>query len=146
MTINNKEIKHTIELCGTPFSLYYFKPPTFKNISMETVSEIKIAVLSLCNIYATDDKSYTIDGSMVSYVERKVQEIFELSKRSGCRVLVLNAPFNAIGVFVFGKRFSMVDNAFGGKDDGYYSIAFTGIRNLAMKCEQKMISEKGRTK
>ena len=146
MTINNKEIKHTIELCGTPFSLYYFKPTTFKNISMETVSEIKIAVLSLCNIYATDDKSYTIDGSMVSYVERKVQEIFELSKRSGRRVLVLNAPFNAIGVFVFGKRFSMVDNAFGGKDDGYYSIAFTRIRNLAMKCEQKMISEKGRTK
>ena len=146
MTINNKEIKDIIELCGTPFSLYYFKPSTFKNISTDTVSEIKIIVRILYNIYTTDDKSYTIDGSMVSYVERKVQEIFELSKRSGCRVLVLNAPFNAIGVFVFGKRFSMINNIFGGQSDGFYSIAFTGIRNLAMKCEQKMISEKGRTK
>lgn len=146
MALNNKEIKDIIELCGTPFSLYYFKPSTFKNISADTVSEIKIIVRILYNIYTTDDKSYLMDDSMANYIERKLQEIFELSKRSGCRVLVLNAPFNAIGVFVFGKRFSMVDNAFGGKDDGYYSIAFTGIRNLAMKCEQKMISEKGRTK
>ena len=61
-------------------------------------------------------------------------------------MLVLNSPFNAIGVFMFGKRFSMIDNIFGGKDDGYYSIASTNTQRLAKECEQKMTGKVGKKK
>lgn len=140
MTTNSKEIKCTIDLCNTPFSLYYFKPATFKNISIDNVSEMKLIAHTLCNIYTINDKSCIIDNSMADYIERKIQEMLELSKKSGYRVLVLNAPFNSIGIFIFGKKFSIVDSFFGGKSDGFYSIAFTAIRKLAKEYEQKMIS------
>ena len=147
MTINNKEIKHTIELCGTSFLLHYFKPSSFKNMSADIVSEIKLLVHVLSSIYGDCSNShYFPDPMSVDYVKEKTQEILELSRRSGYRVLVLNAPFNAIGVFVFGRRFSMINNIFGGQSDGFYSILFTNIQNLVMECEQKMMGENGRTK
>lgn len=144
MSTNTKEMSCDIELGGTSFLLHYLKPSSFKNMNAGIVSEIKLLVRVLSSIYADCSNSHYFSDSMsVDYVKEKTQEILELSRRSGYRVLVLNAPFNAIGVFVFGRRFSMIDNAFGGQSDGYYSIAFTGTRNLAVKCEQKLTNKRG---
>ena len=138
----SKEMSCGIELGGTSFSLHYFKPSSFKNVDADAVSEIKLIVHALSNIYSS--YSRLIPDSEANYVKEKTQEILELSRRSGYRVLVLNAPFNALGVFIFGRRFSMIDNVFGGQSDGYYSIAFTGTRNLAMKCEWEVMNKRGR--
>lgn len=146
MKVASKEMSCNVELCGIPFSLHYFKPPSFKKHNIDIVSEIKLITHTLCTIYTEDSKSNPYSNSTIDYVKKKTQEILELSKRSGYRVLVLNLYFNSIGIFVFGKKFSMVDNCFGGKSDGFYSIAFTEIRNLVMECEQKMMGENGRTK
>ena len=138
----SKEMSCGIELGGTSFSLHYFKPSSFKNMNADAISEIKLIVRALSSIYSS--YSRLIPDDEVNYVKEKTQEILELSRRSGYRVLVLNAPFNALGVFMFSKRFSVVDNIFGGQDDGYYSIASTGTRNLAMKCEWEMMNKRGR--
>lgn len=143
MSTNTKEMSCDIELGGTSFLLHYLKPSSFKNMNADIVSEIKLLVRVLSSIYADCSNSHYFSDSMVGYVKEKIQEILELSRRSGYRALVLNAPFNALGVFVFGRRFSMIDNVFGGQSDGYYSIAFTGTRNLAMKCEQKLANKRG---
>ena len=143
MSTNTKETSCGIELGGTSFLLHYLKPSSFKNMNADIVSEIKLLVRVIGGIYADFSDSHYFSDSMVGYVKEKTQEILELSRRSGYRVLVLNAPFNALGVFVFGRRFSMIDNVFGGQSDGYYSIAFTGTRNLAMKCEQKLTNKRG---
>ena len=138
MKIASKEMNCTIELCSIPFSLHYFKPPSFKNINVDIVSEIKLITRTLCAVYTENSKSNPYFNSTADYVNNKACEMLELAKRSGYRILVLNAPFNSIGVFIFGKRFSMIDNCFGGKSDGFYSIAFTEIRKLAKECEQKI--------
>lgn len=143
MSTNTKEMSCDIELGGTSFLLHYLKPSSFKNMNADIVSEIKLLVRVLSSIYGDCSNSHYFSDSMVGYVKEKIQEILELSRRSGYRALVLNAPFNALGVFVFGRRFSMIDNVFGGQSDGYYSIAFTGTRNLAMKCEQKLTNKRG---
>ena len=138
--VASKEMSCNLELCGIPFSLHYFKPPSFKKYNIDIVSEIKLITRTLCTIYTEDSKSNPYFNSTTDYVKKKTQEILELSKRSGYRVLVLNAPFNSIAVFVFGKKFSIVDNFFGGKSNGFYSIAFTAIRKLAKEYEQKMMN------
>lgn len=140
--IDSKEMRCSIELCSTPFSLYYFKPSSFKNMNADAISEIKLIVRALSSIYSSC--SHYIPDGATDYVKEKTQDILDLSRRSGYRVLVLNAPFSALGVFMFSKRFSVVDNIFGGQDDGYYSIASTGTRNLAMKCEWEMMNKRGR--
>lgn len=140
MKVASKEMSCNLELCGIPFSLHYFKPPSFKKYNIDIVSEIKLITRTLCTIYTEDSKSNPYFNSTTDYVKKKTQEILELSKRSGYRVLVLNAPFNSIAVFVFGKKFSIVDNFFGGKSNGFYSIAFTAIRKLAKEYEQKMMN------
>ena len=144
MKVASKEMSCNVELCGIPFSLHYFKPPSFKKYNIDIVSEIKLITRTLCTIYTEDSKSNPYFNSTTDYVKKKTQEILELSKRSGYRVLVLNSYFNSIGIFVFGKKFSMVDNCFGGKSDGFYSIAFTEIRKLAMKCEWEMMNKRGK--
>ena len=138
MKIASKEISYIIELCNIPFSLHYFKPSSFKNTNADAVSEIKLITRTLYAVYTENSKSNPCFNSTADYMEKKTHEILELSRRSGYRILVLNAPFNSIGVFVFGKRFSMIDNCFGGKSDGFYSIAFTEIRKLAKECEHKI--------
>lgn len=138
MKIASKEMSCIIELCNIPFSLHYFKPPSFKNINVDIVSEIKLIARTLCAVYTENSKSNPCFNSTADYVNNKACEMLELAKRSGYRILVLNAPFNSIGVFIFGKRFSMIDNCFGGKSDGFYSIAFAKIQNLVRECEQKM--------
>lgn len=144
MAQNSKEMRCAVELGSVPFSLYYFKPPSFKNMNLNAISEIKLIAHTLCSIYTIDDKSILFSNSSIGYVERKILEILELSKRSGCRVLILNAPFNSIGVFVFGKRFSMINSVFGGQSDGYYSIAFTKIQKLAKEAEKKLAEEESK--
>lgn len=139
MKVDSKEMSCNVELCSIPFSLHYFKPPSFKKYNIDIVSEIKLITRTLCTIYTEDSKSNPYFNSTTDYVKKKTQEILELSKRSGYRVLVVNSYFNSIGIFVFGKKFSMVDNCFGGKSDGFYSIAFTEIRKLARECEQKIV-------
>lgn len=147
MVTSSKEMSCTVELCGIPFSLHYFKPFSFKNTNADIVPEIKLITRTLCTIYTENSKSNPYFNSTTDYVKKKTQEILELSRRSGYRVLILNAPYNSIGIFVLGKKFSMVDNCFGGKSDGFYSIAFTGIRNLAKECEQKyLVGEKKKNK
>ena len=144
MAQNSKEMRCAVELCSVPFSLYYFKPPSFKNTNLNAISEIKLIAHTLCSIYTIDDKSILFSNSSIGYVERKILEMLELSRESGCRVLILNAPYNSIGVFIFGKKFSMIDSCFGGKSDGFYSIVFTEIRKLTKECEQKMINKGGK--
>ena len=139
MSTNTKEMSCDIELGGTSFLLHYLKPSSFKNMNAGIVSEIKLLVRVLSSIYADCSNSHYFSDSMVGYVKEKIQEILELSRRSGYRALVLNAPFNALGVFVFGKRFSINDNAFGGKADGFYSMAFTKIQKLAKETEKKLM-------
>lgn len=144
MVTGSKEMSCTVELCNTPFSLHYFKPSSFKNTNTDVVSEIKLITRTLCAVYTENSKSNPYFNSTTDYARKKIHEILELSRRSGYRVLVLNVPLNSIGVFVFGKKFSMVDNCFGGKSDGFYSIAFTEVRKLAKECEQKMTSKGGK--
>ena len=139
MKVASKEMSCSIELCSIPFSLHYFKPPSFKKYNIDIVSEIKLITRTLCTIYTENSKSDPYFNSTTDYVKKKTQEILELSRRSGYRVLVLNSYFNSIGIFVFGKKFSMVDNCFGGKSDGFYSIASTEIRKLARECEQEIV-------
>ena len=142
MSTNTKETSCGIELGGTSFLLHYLKPSSFKNMNADIVSEIKLLVRVLSSIYGDCSNSYYFSDSMsVDYVKEKTQEILELSRRSGYRVLVLNAPFNALGVFVFGRRFSMINSVFGGQSDGYYSIAFTKIQKLAKEAEKKLEEE-----
>ena len=142
MSTNTKEMSCGIELGGTSFLLHYLKPSSFKNMNADIVSEIKLLVRVLSSIYGDCSNSHYFSDSMsVDYVKEKTQEILELSRRSGYRVLVLNAPFNAIGVFVFGRRFSMINNIFGGQSDGFYSIAFTKIQKLAKEAEKKLTEE-----
>ena len=138
---SGKEMRRSIELGGTPFSLHYFKPPSFKNMNEDAVSEIKLIAHTLCSIYTIDDKSILFSNSSINYVEKKILEMLELSRESGCRVVILNAPFNALGVFVFGKKFSAINSFFGGKSDGFYSIAFTKIQKLAKEAEKKLMEE-----
>ena len=142
MSTNTKEMSCNIELGDTSFLLHYIKPSSFKNMNADIVSEIKLLVHVQSSIYADCSNSHYFSDSMsVDYVKEKTQEILELSRRSGYRVLVLNAPFNAIGVFVFGRRFSMINNIFGGQSDGFYSIAFTKIQKLAKEAEKKLTEE-----
>lgn len=138
---SGKEMRCSVELCSTLFSLYYFKPPSFKNMNLNAVSEIKLIAHTLCSMYTIEDKFTLFSNSSIGYVERKILEMFELSRESGCRVLILNAPFNTLGVFVFGKKFSAINSFFGGKSDGFYSIAFTKIQKLAKEAEKKLEEE-----
>lgn len=139
MLINSKEMRRSIELCGTPFSLHYFKPSSFKDVDKNTLLEMKLIVRILANLYSEND--FLSEASM-GYVEEKISKLLALSQRCGYRVLVLNAPFNAIGVFIFGKRFSTKGNVFGGKADGFYSMAFTKIQKLAKETEKKLMEER----
>lgn len=139
--IDGKEMRRSIELCNTLFSLYYFKPPSVKNINLSAVSEIKLTAHTLCSIYTIDDKSTLFSNSSIRYVEREIRKMLELSRGSGCRVLILNAPFNALGVFVFGEKFSIVNSFFGGKSDGFYAIAFAKIQELAKEAEKELQEE-----
>lgn len=139
--IDGKEMRRSIELCNTLFSLYYFKPPSFKNMNLSAVSEIKFIAHALCSMYTIDDKSILFSTSSINYMEKKIRKMLGLSRESGCRVLILNAPFNALGVFVFGEKFSIVNSFFGGKSDGFYSIAFAEIQKIAKEAEKKLMEE-----
>ena len=139
MTLTDgKEVRCSIELCDTLFSLHYFKPSSFKNMNPNVVSEIKLIAHELCSIYTIDNKSVLFSDSSIDYVKREMLKMLELSRESGCRVLILNAPFNALGVFVFGKKFSIVNSFFGGKSDGFYAIAFAEIQKLAKEVEKEL--------
>lgn len=140
---NSKEMKCSIELCGSPFILHYFKPSSFKNMNTGIISKIKLTAHLLYSLYVNSDKSDILSNSLIDYITGKTEEILELSRRSGCRILILNAPFNTIGIFMFGKRFSMIDSLFGGKSDGFYSIIFSNMQKLAKDCEHKMIRGAG---
>lgn len=142
MKVASKEMRRSIELCDTPFSLHYFKPSSFKNMDKNTVLEMKLIVRVLANLYSEATKNDFLSEASMGYVEEKVSKLLTLSQRCGYRVLVLHAHFNAIGVFVFGKRFSIKDNAFGGKADGFYSMAFTKIQELAKETEKKLMEER----
>lgn len=136
---NSKEMKRSVELCGTPFSLHYFKPSSFKDMDNNTVLEMKLIVKVLANLYSEATNKDSLSEDLIGYVEEKISKLLALSQRCGYRVLMLNAPFNAIGVFVFGKNFSMVNYFFGGKTAGFYSIAFTKIQKLAKETEKKLM-------
>ena len=139
--IDGKEMRHSIELCGTPFSLHYFKPSSFKDMDKNTVLEMKLIVRVLTNLYSEATKNDFLSEDSIEYVEEKISKLLTLSQRCGYRVLILNAPFNAIGVCVFGKKFSIKHNIFGGKNDGFYSMAFTKIQKLAKEIEKKLAEE-----
>lgn len=140
---SSKEMKCGIELCGSPFILHYFKPSSFKNMNTGIISKIKLTAHLLYSLYVNSDKSDLLSNSSIDYVTEKMEEMLELSRRSGCRILILNAPFNTIGVFMFGKRFSVVNHLFGGKSSGFYSIVFSNIQELAKEHEHKMIGGVG---
>lgn len=142
--INSKEMRRSIGLCGTPFSLYYFKPSSFKDMDKNTVLEMKLIVKVLADLYSEATNKDSLSEDLIGYVEEKISKLLALSQRCGYRVLMLNAPFNAIGVFVFGKRFSIKDNAFGGRADGFYSMAFTKMQELAKETEKKLMEERKR--
>lgn len=141
MKINSKEMSCPVELGGTPFSLHYFKPSSFKNMNEDAVLEIKLIVRVLANLYSEATKNDFLSEDSIGYVEEKISKLLALSQKCGYRVLMLNAPFNAIGVFVFGKRFSIKDNIFGGKADGFYSMAFTKIQKLDKETEKKLMED-----
>lgn len=136
---NSNEMKRSVELCGTPFSLHYFKPSSFKDMDKNTVLEMKLIVQVLADFYSEATKKDFLSEDSIGYVEEKISKLLALSQRCGYRVLMLNAPFNAIGVFVFGKNFSMVNYFFGGKTAGFYSMAFTKIQELAKETEKKLM-------
>lgn len=137
--INSKEMGRSVGLCGTPFSLHYFKPSSFKDMDKNTVLEMKLIVKVLADLYSEATNKDSLSEDLIGYVEEKISKLLALSQRCGYRVLMLNAPFNAIGVFVFGKRFSIKNNIFGGKTAGFYSIAFTKIQELAKETERKLM-------
>lgn len=139
MSINSKEMRHSIGLCGTPFSLHYFKPSSFKDMDKNIVLEMKLIVKVLADLYSESTKKDSLSEDLIGYVEEKISKLLALSQRCGYRVLMLNAPFNAIGVFVFGENFSMVNYFFGGKTAGFYSMAFTNIQELAKETEKKLM-------
>ena len=139
--INSKEMRRSIGLCGTPFSLHYFKPSSFKDMDKNIVLEMKLIVHVLANLYSEATKKDLLSEDSIGYVEEKISKLLALSQRCGYRVLMLNAPFNAIGVFVFGKRFSMKNYFFGGKTAGFYSMVFTKMQELAKETEKKLMEE-----
>ena len=140
--INSKEMRRSIGLCGTPFSLHYFKPSSFKDMDKSTVLEMKLIVKVLADLYSETTNKDSLSEDLIGYVEEKISKLLALSQRCGYRVLMLNAPFNAIGVFVFGENFSMVNYFFfGGKTAGFYSMTFTNIQELAKETEKKLMEE-----
>ena len=137
--INSKEMRRSIGLCGTPFSLHYFKPSSFKDMDKNTVLEMKLIVKVLADFYSEATKKDFLSEDSIGYIEEKISKLLALSQRCGNRVLMLNAPFNAIGVFVFGENFPMVNYFFCGKTAGFYSIAFTKIQEFAKETEKKLM-------
>ena len=135
---SSAEVRDVICLGEYFFNLYYFFPIKPLEPNDFYVEEIKTTAHQIIQTYcnAKEEKPLYED------VLRKLLDILIEAFISGYRVLILDMPANAFGVWIFRKRFALVDNVIGGWIEPCDELADFDAEEMVKSIEKQFHAKK----
>lgn len=132
------EVRDVICLGEYFFNLYYFFPIKPLEPSEFYIKEIKTTAHQIIQTYS-DTKE---EKPLYEDVLRKLTDILVEAFMSGYRVLILDMPANAFGVWIFRKRFALVDSVIGGWPEPYGELADFDAEEMVKSIEKQFHAKK----
>lgn len=132
------EVRDVICLGEYFFNLYYFFPIKSLEPSDCYIEEIKITAHQIIQTYS-DMKE---EKPSYEDVLRKLSDILVAAFLSGCRVLILDMPANALGAWIFKKRFALVDSVIGGWPEPYCELTSFDAEERVKSIEKRFHAKK----